>query len=104
MIDQNRMESAMEFLADTDEPYAQAKTNLLRNEILAKRVRARIFVTADGSVEMRKAHAEGHGEVIGADDALVAATLEFETLRARRQRAEILIDVWRSVESSRRKS
>lgn len=95
----------MEFLAETDEKYAAAKTDLLRTEILAKRVRARIFVAAsDGSVEFRKAAAEGHGDTITADDALVAATLEFETLRARRGRAEIVIDVFRTLEASRRKS
>lgn len=94
----------MEFLANTDLPYAEAKTALLRNEILCKRVRARLFVSGEGSVEMRKAHAEGHSEVATADDALVAATLEFETLRARRQRAEILIDVYRTLEASRRKA
>lgn len=99
------MEAAMEFLADSDMPYAQAKTDLVKAEILCKRVRAREFIAADGSsVEARKAAAEGAGEVIAADDALIAATLTFEALRARRQRAEILIDVFRTLEASRRKS
>ena len=47
--------------------------------------------------------AEGHPDVILADDALVAATLAFERLKAQRSRAEIVIDVWRSLEASRRK-
>lgn len=93
----------MAFLAETDDQYAEAKTALLRCEILCKRTRSRVFVTATGSVEARKACAEAHQDVIGADDALVAATLDFEGLKARRSRAEILIDVWRSVEASRRK-
>ena len=103
-ITQERMEAAMGFLAETDEPYAQAKADLLRSEILAKRVRARLFMAGEGSVEARKAAAEAHSEAIAADDALVAATLTFEALKARRSRAEIVIDVWRSVEASRRKS
>lgn len=94
----------MEFLAETDESYALAKADLLRSEILAKRVRARVFAAGSGSVEARKADAEGHGEVIGADDALIAATVTFETLKARRSRAEILIDVYRTLEASRRKT
>jgi hypothetical protein len=94
----------MEFLAETDHTYAEAKTSLLRCEILCKRVRARVFPAGEGSVELRKAQAEVHPDVQFADDALIAATLEFEALKARRIRAEILIDVWRSVEASRRKS
>lgn len=95
----------MEVLAEGDMPFAEAKTDVLRCEILAKRARARVFVASDGgSVEWRKASAESHKDVIEADDALVAATLAYERLRAERQRAEILIDVWRTIEASRRKS
>lgn len=104
MIDQARMEQAMTFLAESDQPYADAKTHLLRTEIVCKRVRARIYVAGMGSVENRKAEAEGHKDVIDADDAYIAATLIFEGLKARRSRAEILIEVWRSVEASRRKT
>lgn len=94
----------MTFLGETDQPFAEAKTSLMRCEILCKRVRARIYVTGMGSVEQRKAEAEGHKDTIEADDAYIAATLAFEGLKARRSRAEILIDVWRSVEASRRRA
>lgn len=93
----------MEYLAETDDQYALAKADLLRTEILAKRIRARVFVSEAGSVEARKAAAEAHSEVIEVDDALVQATVTFETLKARRSRAEILIDVYRTLEASRRK-
>jgi hypothetical protein len=98
------MEAAMEFLAETDEKYAEIKTLVLRCEILAKRTRSRIFLTVDGSVELRKAKAEIHGEVCTADDTYIEAMREFETLKARRSRAEILIDVFRTLEASRRKT
>jgi hypothetical protein len=98
------MEAAMEFLAETDEKYAIAKADLLRTDILAKRVRSRQFTAGEGSVEARKAAAEVHSEVIEADDALITATLEFEALKARRGRAEIVIDVFRTLEASRHKS
>jgi hypothetical protein len=104
LIDQNKLEGAMEFLAETDDTYALAKTDVLRAEILCKRVRSRVFLVGSGSVDARKAEAEGHQDVIAADEALCSATLTFEALRAKRDRAEIVIDVWRSVEASRRKS
>jgi hypothetical protein len=98
------MEAAMEFLAETDQPFAEAKTAVMRHEILCKRIRSRVFCFVEGGVEQRKAQAETHQEVIAADDEYIAAILAFETLRARRGRAEIVIDVWRSLNASQRKS
>ena len=60
-------------------------------------------MTKEGSVEQRKASAEADSEVLAADDALVSATLAFESLKARRGRAELVIDVWRTLEASRRR-
>lgn len=94
----------MEFLAETDLPFAEAKTQVLRSEILAKRVRSRVFIAEDGSIELRKAKAEAHARVIEVDEGLIEATLRYEELKAKRQRAEILIEVWRSVNASQRKS
>jgi hypothetical protein len=106
-----RMENAMEFLSVSDDSYAVAKTDVLRAEILAKRTRARVFMTGPFppsaeklTGDMRKSAAETHDDVIAADDELLRATLEYESLRAKRQRAELLIDVFRTVEASRRKS
>lgn len=94
----------MEFLAETDEQFAEIKTLVARAEILCKRARARLFLTGEGSVEARKAAAEAHPEACAADDTYIEAMREFETLKARRSRAEILIDVWRSIEASRRRT
>jgi hypothetical protein len=104
-ITQDRMENAMEYLTDTDDAFAAMKTLLARTEILAKRARARIFLTGDkGSVEAKKAAAETHTEVCAADDTYIEAMREYETLKARRSRAEILIEVWRTLEASRRRT
>jgi hypothetical protein len=97
------MERAMEALAESDDNYAEAKAAVLRTELLCKKARARVFLIADGGAEQRKATAEASGDAQTADDAYIAATLTFERLRVLRQRAELLIDVWRSLEASRRK-
>jgi hypothetical protein len=99
-----RMENALEYRATTDDEYAEKKTDVLRCEILCKRVRARVFVAEEGSVDLRKAKAEGHGDVIAADEALVDATVAFERLRASRETADSLIEATRTVEASRRKT
>ena len=103
MIDEARIERALQFLAETDRDYALAKTEVEATSILAKKARARIFLTGEGSVEARKAEAETHPEVAKADDQYIAALLAFEKLKAQRERAELVIEVWRTLEASRRK-
>src|ERR1017187_9763084 len=98
------MEAAMEYLAETDDTFAEAKTHVLYCEILCKRVRARVFIVEAGIVDAHKCAAEGHKDVIEADEGLCQATEHFEKLKAKRQRAEILIDVYRTLEASRRKT
>jgi hypothetical protein len=102
-IDEKRVEKAMHYLAETDLPYAEAKGALEYAEILRKRVRARVFLTEDGTVAERQAEAEVHADSEAADDQYVQAIKAFEELKARRQRAELVIDIWRSLEATRRK-
>ena len=103
-IDEERVGKAMRYPAETDLPYAEAKAALESSEILRKRVRARVFLTEDGTVAERQAEAETHHDTEAADDQYVHAIKAFEELKARRQRAELLIDVWRSLEATRRKA
>ena len=93
----------MNFLAESDDSYAATKADVLRAEIFCKRVRARAFMMGTGGADARKANAEQNGDVIAADEELINATISFETLKAKRQRAELLIEVWRSINASQRK-
>lgn len=93
----------MNYLATTDQSYSERRADLQLSEIICKRVRARIFLTGDGSVEQRKAVAETNEEVVAADMAYINALRSYESIKARRQRAELVIDIWRSLEASRRK-
>ena len=101
-IDEARVLKAMEYLADTDSAYAVEKATVERTEILRKRSRARVFLTTEGTVAERQAQAETHADVAAADDEYITAVKAYEELRARRQRAELLVDVFRTLESSRR--
>jgi hypothetical protein len=104
MIDAQRMEAAMDFLAESDLPFAQEKMELEKAEILRKRIRARIFLAADGTVAERQAKAEVAPETETADDAYCMCVKAYESLKARRQRAELVLEIWRSLEASRRKA
>ena len=103
-IDEDRVGKAMRYLAETDLTYAEAKAELESAEILRKRVRARVFLTEDGTVAERNAEAECYCDTEAADDRYVGAIKRFEEIKAKRQRAELLIDVWRSLEATRRRT
>jgi hypothetical protein len=98
------MEAAMNFLAETDSQFASAKTNLERMDILRKRVRQRIFLTEEGGVALREAKADTHEDVMAADDNYISAFAAYEKLKAQRQRAELVVDVFRTLEASRRRA
>ena len=103
MITERHMETALHYLAESDEPYAEAKMNLERAEILRKRARQRVFLTFSGTVAERHAEAECDADVSAADGDYVEAVGRYETMKAKRQRAELTIDVFRTLEASRRK-
>jgi len=94
----------MRYLAESDQEFAQEKAQVERSEILRKRIRARLFLVATGTVAERQAQAEIDPEAEQADGDYCKTIASFETLKARRQRAELVIDVWRSLEASRRKT
>lgn len=102
MVSDERMEKALKYLATTDEEAAEAKTQVSRAEYLAKRVRAREFLLAEGNVEHRKALAETSPGAVVADESLANAILAYEKLRAKRTTEELVIEVWRSVGANRR--
>ena len=102
-LNESKVFEILTFLSTTDARFAQAKCDLESAEILRKRVRARQFLEADGTAGERQAEAETADDTQAADDAYIAAKLDFEKLKAHRERGEMLIEVWRSLEASRRK-
>ena len=101
-VELENVERAVMFLAESDAPYAEAKTAVERAEILRKRTRAREFLDATGTVAERESRAEVAPTVEAADGQYCDAVLEYERLKARRQRAELVVDLYRTLESSRR--
>jgi uncharacterized membrane protein YkoI len=100
----DKVEAAMMFLAENDADYAVAVADLESCEIRRKRVRARVFIDSEGTVAERNAEAEVHHDTEAADDAYATALLRKETLKAKRQRAELVIDLFRTLEASRRRA
>jgi len=103
-ITQQRMEAAMDYMASTDEDYALQVVAVERAEILRKRVRSRIFLTNDGSNDVRKAQAEVHLDTQKADDDYLSALEAKEVTKARRERAELVIRMYQTESANRRQA
>jgi hypothetical protein len=101
-VQAENVEKAIHFLAETDALFAEARTDVKRLEILRKRARARCYLDSMGSVAGREAQAEIAEDVVKVDDEYVQAVLKFERLAAQRERAGLVVDLYRTLESSRR--
>jgi hypothetical protein len=99
----DKVEGAMGFLAESDLDYAQSVADVESCEIKRKRVRARVFLESEGTVAERQARSETSPLTVESDDEYASALLRKEQLKARRQRAELVIDLYRTLEASRRK-
>jgi hypothetical protein len=101
-ISDDRLEKALKYMATTDESAAELKADVERAEYRCKLARAREFVTADGSVEARKAVAEMSESVQQAEDQRCKAIVEFEKVKAKRQTEALIVEVWRTCSANSR--
>ena len=101
-INKERAEGALNFLIESDEEFATAKTEAKRAELYLKKSKAARFLTSKGSVEARKALAETDGQTGMAERAWLEAEQDYETLRNRRDTATLVWEHWRSLLSARK--
>lgn len=102
MINEDRLERALAYLARTDETCAELKANVSRQEYLCKLARSKVFLTSEGTVEQRKALAETSAEVQSIEELRCQAIVKFERERSKRETEALIVDVWRSLNAARR--
>jgi hypothetical protein len=103
MISREQVGDAVRFIGETDHDYASAKTEVERSTWLCKHVRALVYETTDGKVDERKQAVERSDRVVQAEERRLNAVLAFEKLKAERETKQLIIEVWRSVEATRRR-
>ncbi len=104
MIDEAKLERAMNYLAETDEVGAELKTNVARTEYMAKVAESMVFNLLEGGAEVRKHCARADSAVREAWETHFKALQAYEVVRARRERAVLTVDVWRSQNANRRQA
>lgn len=92
----------MQFLATTDLEIASWKGQMLRTEYMAKVAEAMAFKALEGGVEERRQAARTIPEVQAKWEEHWDTVVKYENLRARRERAVLTVELWRSVNASRR--
>ena len=96
------MEKALTFLAESDEEYAEKKTDVERQAWVKEQAEYRVFQLSEGNIQERKAQAALSGDVSEATERWLKAMLEAKKLEAKRQTQVLIIEAWRSLNANRR--
>lgn len=102
MISEKRLEQALTYLASTDDECAELHTESERAEFKAKVIKNAMLDRLTGSVADRTAQAESSPEYVEAMNAHFDLLAKWEAMRNKRGTESIVVDVWRSINASRR--
>ena len=104
MITLEEVEAALEYLGGTDNDYAMAKARFLYATQHLKTVRSLAFLEAPaGTVGDRTAYSETSETYKTAVSDYRDACYEYERVKAKRQHCELKIELFRTLEASRRR-
>lgn len=103
MINYNDAEKALNFMVNSDEEFARAKTFSDALYEQKKTIQAIQFLKSSGSAAERTQKALASEEYQDHLKKIKDAQLDFEVLRNKRNSNISIIDMWRSVNSARQK-
>lgn len=104
LINEARVQQAIDYLTETDFPCADAKVNAERWKYIADRRKAHVILTEEGTIQEKKAKSEVAKEVIEAEDEYFLKLETHERIRAKRQTEQLVIEVWRTEQANLRKA
>ncbi len=105
MITEDRLEQALKYLADTDESSAEASANVKYLDRLLKRKKA-LFITGEQTLKSISAKEQGFyasDTYENAVEELFNADVKAVTMENKRDKEGLIIDLFRTLEASRRK-
>ena len=106
MITEKRLEDALKYLAETDEKSAEASANVKYLDRLLKRKKA-LYITGEASLKSVSAKEQAFyasDTYKNAVEELFEAEVKSSTLENKRDKEQMIIDLFRTLEASRRKS
>ena len=105
MITEERLEKALHYLSETDEDSAKASATVKYLDRLLKRKKA-LFITGEASLKSISAKEQAFyasQTYLDAVDELFQAEVKASTLENKRDKEGLIIDLFRTLEASRRK-
>jgi len=103
MINETRVEKAVEFIRDHAEEYGKLVGLCKSLEYRRKQARSMAFLeSTEPTVAAKEADADASQAVTVITEEIENAFAERETLATRMKAAELTVDVWRSLNASRR--
>ena len=104
MINKDRLQQALTYLAETDEECARLRADHARAEFKAKSIKNAIFHSIDvGSIADRTAEVEVSQEYIDAKTSEFEFFFKYEAMKNKRITETIIVDTWRSLNAGRNK-
>jgi len=104
LISRDRLELALKYLAESDEPCARARANHARAEFKAKSIRNTLIQASTAkTVADRAVEAETSEVYCKAKAEEFEAFFEYEKKKNKRITETIVIDTWRSLNAGRNK-
>jgi hypothetical protein len=103
MIPYSRVEKALQFLAETDEEAAELKADVERAAHFVKRAKSLVVLHTSGTGPIKQATAETDPTVEKASEEYFVAIKNNSAMINKRKLQELVIDVWRSINSARNK-
>lgn len=103
VISEQRLEQALTFIAESDLQIGHWRAEVLRSEFLVKSATALAFKAQEGSIEDRKQSAILTPEVKDANERHFKSVLEYEKLKAQRERQYIVIELYRTMSANLRR-
>lgn len=103
MISNDRLQKALTYLAETDEPAAKAKALLVGLDETTKTVRAQVFLKSSGTNGEREACAYDSKDYREHVKKVENATMDYELYRNKRLTESLIVEVWRTVSANQRK-
>jgi hypothetical protein len=102
MVTSDQVDRALQYLSTTDLEVAEWKGATLRSEFMAKCAESLAYQQLEGGVEERKRAVILDEHVKKAWEEHFLSIVRHEALRAKRKRAELTIELYRTAEASRR--
>ena len=103
MINEARLEKALSYLAQTDEPCAELKADVDRSEYKAKSLKAACFLHLEGGVAEREAKALQEQAVMDAYMLHFRAIRDYQAMANKRALEVLVVDVYRTISANQRR-